>query len=80
MSIPVVIEHVGVHLNRANREGGRMAVSTIWDEDKKMTLEQAEILVDSYTPERYARELPDELLYDLAKAQVLDERDIDRLS
>lgn len=44
-----------------------------------MTLRQAEILVDSYTPERYARKLPYKLIRKIAEAPIMSERDIDRL-
>lgn len=45
----------------------------------KLTLQQAKILVECYTPERYTRELPNKLLKNLAKAPIMDEKDIDRL-
>jgi hypothetical protein len=45
-----------------------------------MNLDQAKVLVSSYTPERYTRELPDKLLRALAKAPIMEEKDIDRLA
>jgi hypothetical protein len=47
---------------------------------EKMTLAQAKILVNSYTPERYARNLPYKLIRKIAEAPIMDEKDIDRLS
>ena len=62
--------------SRSNGSG--KSFQTIWDEEP-LTLRQAEILVGSYTPERYARNLPYKLIRKIAEAPVMSERDIDRL-
>lgn len=54
-----------------------MALQSRGSDKDKLTLQQAKILVECYTPERYARELPDKLIKALAKAPIVDERLLD---